>query len=410
MLFVAVEIPLRAAGYYEPSLATALVDGAVTLVFALEIVVKLRTARFVDGRLVQHPGQLARLYARGGLAVDLAALLGHVVLLGDYRWLWLLRIIKVVQLPGKVRTWEGVSTMHPVWFRAPFFIGGVVLLSHWAACGWTVIAGPGARDPAGYVGCLHWAVTILTTVGNSETTPAEPVAKIYMIVVMLLGVGMYAYIIGVIARLVTESDHAWIRHKDRLERAQSFMRNHKMPAELRKRVQEHYRYRWDSQRGFDETDLNEDLPPAVRVDVAMFLLGGMLRSVPIFKNADYELLRNLAVNLRPVVYGPGEIIMTAGDQATCMFFIRHGTVQVLDAGERIVATLGAGDHFGEIALLGEGRRTATVRATEFCDLYLLDQDRFEQALETSPLFAAEIDRIAKDRAAEGRSPEAPSGP
>ena len=61
------------------------------------------------------------------------------------------------------------------------------------------------------------------------------------------------------------------------------------------------------------------------------------------------------------------MVFSAGDAGDEFYVVADGTVEVLD-GARVVRTLGAGDGFGEIALLGDGPRTMTVRATSAVEL------------------------------------------
>ena len=73
------------------------------------------------------------------------------------------------------------------------------------------------------------------------------------------------------------------------------------------------------------------------------------------------------VGVTPVMYEPGQDIVREGDVGQSLFIIRKGEVEVLkSAGDgqppSLLATLGAGEHFGEVAVFRQMRRTATVRA------------------------------------------------
>ena len=80
-----------------------------------------------------------------------------------------------------------------------------------------------------------------------------------------------------------------------------------------------------------------------------------------------------AVGVMPVMYEPGQDIVREGDIGQSLFIIRSGQVEILkqdpDGGVPLrLGTLGAGDHFGEVAVFQRSRRTATVRATTRVEL------------------------------------------
>jgi CRP-like cAMP-binding protein len=85
-----------------------------------------------------------------------------------------------------------------------------------------------------------------------------------------------------------------------------------------------------------------------------------------------------------------------------MYFISKGRVEVLSPdGKTILTTLKEGDFFGEIAVLFSQPRTATVRADDYCDLYILDKDTFERVIAHYPEFAAYIREVAEKRSESG---------
>jgi CRP-like cAMP-binding protein len=89
----------------------------------------------------------------------------------------------------------------------------------------------------------------------------------------------------------------------------------------------------------------------------------------------HNVLRALASDLQPQSVWRGEVIVNEGDAGDCLYLIRSGSVEVIK-GRRRVATLGAGDSFGEVAVLTSAPRTATVRALERTDLLVLSGESF----------------------------------
>ena len=93
-----------------------------------------------------------------------------------------------------------------------------------------------------------------------------------------------------------------------------------------------------------------------------------LRSVPLFANLDDDELGQVALLFKARRFGAGETIVKEGAAAAAFFLIMSGEAAVSVRGaER--RRLGAGDYFGEIALLDEGVRSATIVATTDLDCY-----------------------------------------
>jgi voltage-gated potassium channel len=81
-----------------------------------------------------------------------------------------------------------------------------------------------------------------------------------------------------------------------------------------------------------------------------------------------------------------------------MYFISRGSVEVVAPdGATVLSRLSVGDFFGEVALLYDTPRTATVRALDYCDLYRLDKELFDRVLTHHPEIAQEIRARAKER-------------
>jgi hypothetical protein len=105
----------------------------------------------------------------------------------------------------------------------------------------------------------------------------------------------------------------------------------------------------------------------------------LLRGSPIFAPLDPATLEALAVRLRPRRIDAGQPVFAQGDAGDEYYLVDAGRLAVAVDGETI-ATLTEGDGFGEIALLRDVPRTATVTALEETSLYALERDDFLAAV------------------------------
>jgi CRP-like cAMP-binding protein len=95
--------------------------------------------------------------------------------------------------------------------------------------------------------------------------------------------------------------------------------------------------------------------------------------------------------------GPGEPLVAGGSTEDRSFFvIKEGEVTVTGLGHTI-ASLGPGEFFGEMALLGYGQHIATVKAPSRASLLVLSADDFDRLRAGYPDVAAEISTVMQRR-------------
>ena len=106
-----------------------------------------------------------------------------------------------------------------------------------------------------------------------------------------------------------------------------------------------------------------------------------LRRIPLLAaNTDDE-LDELMRDADVITMGAGEVVVAEGDVSDCAYLILSGAASVVRAGIRL-ASLEAGEFFGETALIAGGVRTATVRATASTELLRLDAAAFARMTRT----------------------------
>lgn len=130
----------------------------------------------------------------------------------------------------------------------------------------------------------------------------------------------------------------------------------------------------------------------------------LLARTAFFAEAPALVLNNLLPAFRPLAAEAGETIVAAGAHDDEMYFVCRGELEAIGGDGSRLGVLREGEFFGEMAVLFDQPRAATVRAITPCDLLVLDGDEFRRIVNDFPAVAAEFRRIAEGR----RSGEGPA--
>jgi len=188
---------------------------------------------------------------------------------------------------------------------------------------------------------MWWSVATLTTVGYGDSVPVTGLGKLAGGCVAMLGIAMFALPASILAT------------------------------------------------GFAEEMRRRDFLAVWR----------MVARVPFFSSLDADHIAEITNLLRYSSVAPGDVVIRIGEVGDRMYFIISGLLSA-DFGGADPALLSDGDFFGEIAVLRDTRRTATVTARSRCQLLVLDAADLRRFITNSPKVAEVMAQTARDRLGE----------
>jgi CRP/FNR family transcriptional regulator, cyclic AMP receptor protein len=124
----------------------------------------------------------------------------------------------------------------------------------------------------------------------------------------------------------------------------------------------------------------------------------LIKSVPLFSHCSKKELGMVAQIADEIDLSAGKTLMREGDRGREFFVLVEGTADVYK-GESKLSTLGPGDFFGEIALVSERPRTATVTTTSPVRTLVVTEHSFRSLIDRAPEVQRKVLRALADRVA-----------
>jgi voltage-gated potassium channel len=394
-------LPVRMIGYKPPVAFEVAFDLLISVVAGLNIFMFYQSRRSGEIKDVSTSSWI-------GLALDLICLLplsviGLIYFDSSYQSLLLLNLLCARHVRHIKPFLDQFASLQPITYRLVPVAIFLPMLVHLIACGWIALgsgtAGPDPDRLVEYVRAIYWAFTTLTTVGYGDIAAKTPPQMLFTCVVQVCGVGVFGFILSNVASLLSRSDAAREHHMDNLDKIETFMRTHSTPPELRGKIRSYYHYLWKSKKGYSDHSLLEGLPAKIQSELWFHINHTIVERVPFLKGAEKELLEDLMNALEPRIYVPGERIFRVDEPGDALYLVHSGNVEVIGRDNSLIANLGEGAFFGEMALISDKPRSATIRATTYCDIYVLHREAFEKVTTAYPHFRTHLEEVVNRRQA-----------
>ena len=250
-----------------------------------------------------------------------------------------------------------------------------------------MLAAPIAEAPwEAYLNAVYFIVTVLSSVGFGDVSPKRTPTKIYITFQNIVGAVFLVIAGGRSGAYFITTDPLELLTIERKRGIESLMERHNVP--------------WSTQRDAfavypavlaassrDYKHILDLLPENVQERVQFHIKKTLMRKVPMFKELTNDTIALLAWKLCDQYLPPQRYVIRAGEDGAAMFFLANGVVEVLlpdRGGEEVwAANLTGGSWFGEIALLKQTKRIASVRTLTHCACYRLDKTGFEAVVGVS---------------------------
>ncbi|KAH8075714.1 voltage-gated potassium channel [Aureococcus anophagefferens] len=420
-------------------------DTYCDIVFVVDIVKNFHVG-YVDANDVLHMDrkEIARNYLTGWFWPDVASVISVLkwIDMGDSETF--LSILKMVKLFKLFRTARLLDHLAPYWYQVQdyyhfhisdawiklcklFFF--LIVLAHWMGCvsyalarfwnfprsSWVVVAGLVDEDGANlktvisqYSWCVCRALGLIVmesyespySSGTCVETDGWCTIETWTILLSLyVGSIFYAALISNISSIVGDMNVSKRRFEEMVHNTDEYMITKNIPRDLRERVREFYHLRYAKGRIFDEGQILDSLNAELRTEIASYNTRAVVSVVPLLANSPLRFTRAMTVDMSPTIYFARDLVVQEGNSGDEMFFISNGMAEILlrACGNVAIHVISDGCYFGEVAVLFDGKRTASIRTLSVTVMYSLSSKSLLAAIADFPEIEAYLQRIAKLR-------------
>lgn len=401
---------------FTENIGVILLDAVLNLVYAAGVILQLRTSvvmletgsEYVDPKtIVQYRVKRPTFWA------DVFSCLGAFWSILNIHYAALFRLLRCWRMPSsnsflyELTDGEMDNSMWAIFE----LVLSILLIMHVFACAWfcAILTGTSDYDlleqklgSDWYLSCLHAGADLLSGLGEPKSVQAlggySDNEASACVVLGPIGAVYLAYIFAKAVDLLEAVNHSTFRYRNRVTEVSSMLHSLTVPASLKARILTYHTFLsihnvpHNGQEHGAYGELCHGMTKSLHQELKVHLFEQLVLTAPFFQEMPSQVVVQMVTAFSEAVYGPGDMIIVQGESGTELFFIVKGWCEVLIQnensewrGQTVVATKQAGDYFGEVALVLDQLRTASIRAKSFCILAKLTRTAFEAVLDNCPL-------------------------
>lgn len=376
-----------------------------------DILATLNTAIEDSGHLEVCRTRIFVQYLQGLLLFDCLSALPFAFLSGAWPLCSLIRISKIgrirrcfkageMRAPKLIQKVLQLAEKHEVAVRLLGALGGMTLATHVTACLWllsarsrdpeTWVLRQGLQDESGftlYLVSFYWAVTTVTTVGFGDLYADTESEKLIAMVWMLVGVGLYSFIVGTLSAVITGLGGAAVLIETRLQQVELFAKDTNLSRKTIRMVTAQVKSVTEGALLPEQPriQLLQACSHTLRKAIVQQMHNCAASRVQLLSQLNMACLASLMPRTVRRMYEQDEVIYEKGEASDKVYFLLEGRVRCLVPGRGLLfKTLVGGSCFGEMEALEGGFREFTVEAATDCVLLELDRDALIQEMESFP--------------------------
>eukprot|EP00756_Hemistasia_phaeocysticola_P056506 Hpha_TRINITY_DN3272_c0_g2::TRINITY_DN3272_c0_g2_i1::g.185990::m.185990/K04956/HCN3; hyperpolarization activated cyclic nucleotide-gated potassium channel 3 len=374
----------------------------LSLFWCCDLFVQMTTATLRGWDIEENPVVLSKRFRKERLPVDAIITLPIDVIFAfalPPRWTYYamtLRCVRLIRIPFLFPRSTPTREM-PRWVECVQFTFWFYVLSHVSACVWIATATVEEQNLGltldekpydVYTQSLYFIMTTMTSVGYGDISPSFNGTRWYAMFLQLVGVALMMLVSGRTGAYFITTDPFRLMQIERRRRLESLMSHQNIPWKIQKEAFTIYPSLLDAGMRDYQSILTE-LPDFIREKISRHMKVSLIGNVPMFKGVSRRVLTHVAEVLREDYRGSKEYLIQAGERGHEMYILSQGMVEVLIPDrnrpeyEVWATNLKAGSWFGEIALLKQTTRTASIRSVTACVLFRLEKDDFQAVLARS---------------------------
>ena len=245
-----------------------------------------------------------------------------------------------------------------------------------------------------YTNAYYWLITTLTTVGYGDITPKNNIEKLFSILVMLLGSGMFAYNLSKLSSIFNDISKDQTEYNANLKILNLMMRRKNLNSDLQNKVRNYFYYinKTENKKQLEkENEIFLKLSEDLQKEIVLNSNAAILKQSKFFcNNFSEEFLQNIVLKMKSKLFSPDEIIFEDFNSNSSIFFIAQGKAKIIynnkceGKKEHLIYEVRAGETIGELNLISKDENKLICKSSSFSSIYLISKNDFLKTLDLFP--------------------------